>query len=164
MFVLGHFNEHSDPYHEEYSRPDNLEVMESGARLVRSYEERQREPSDVEAAGSQGPIYLRTNEHLGTTDKGVALFRRRFKSLVRALAEGTEPVQPADGTNGPIPTCAGDSVLRIPRARGDEDEALVARVASEVMAIYVETGHLPESERRRQAEARLVELERSYKD
>ena len=29
------------------------------------------------------------------------------------------------------------------------------------MAIYVETGHLPESERRRQAEAGLVELEGS---
>ena len=162
VFVLGHFNEHSDPYHEEYSRPDNLEVMEAGARLARTYEERQREPSDVEAAGSQGPIYLRTNEHLGTTDKGVALFRRRFKALVRALAAGTEPVQPAEGAKGPIATCAGDSVLRIPRAPGDEDEALVARVASEVMAIYVDTGHLPESERRRQAEARLVELERSH--
>ena len=30
------------------------------------------------------------------------------------------------------------------------------------MAIYADTGHLPESERRRQAEARLVELERSH--
>ena len=111
VYVLGHFNERSDPYREEYARQENLEVMEAGARFERSYEERQREPSDLEAAGSQGRVYLRRNEHLATTDKGVALFRRRLREAVRDLAAGREPAQPADTGAPPIPTCAGDTVL-----------------------------------------------------
>src|SRR5689334_18411979 len=42
----------------------------------RPYEERQREPGDFDALVSQGAIQNRKNEHLGTTDRGVVMFRR----------------------------------------------------------------------------------------
>ena len=163
VYVLGHFNERSDPFREEYAEQENLEVMEAGTRFERSYEERQREPSDLEAAGSQGRIYLRRNEHLATTDRGVALFRRRLREAVRALGAGREPAQPADSAASPIPTCAGDSVLRVPRAAaGESDEALVDAVAREVMNRVCDADHLRGAERDRAIEASLRALEREH--
>ena len=162
VFVLCHFNERSDPFREEYRTQESLEVMEVGTRFERSYEEKQREPSDIEAAGSQGRIYLRTNEHLVTMDKGVALFRRSFKKAVRALMAGQEPVQPSATTGDPVPTCAGDTVLKIPRREGKDDGALIDEVAREVMSRTVEADHLKAQERIGHIEKRLQDLERSY--
>ena len=162
VYVLGHFNERSDPFREEYARKENLEIMEAGTRFERSYEERQREPSDVEAAGSQGRIYLRRNEHLATTDRGVALFRRRLREAVRDLAAGREPAQPAESGASPISTCAGDSVLRVPPRAGEDDTVLLDRVAREVMARVSRADHLRGEERERAVEESLRELERSF--
>ena len=159
VYVLGHFNERSDPFLEEYAQKENLEIMEVGTRFERSHEERQREPSDLEAAGSQGRIYLRRNEHLATTDKGVALFRRRLREAVRDVAAGREPVQPGDTGTPPIPTCAGDTVLRVPPADGEDDEALVDAVAREVMTRICAADHLRGAERDRLVERSLRELE-----
>ena len=130
-----------------------------GTRFERTYEERQREPSDLEAAGSQGRIYLRRNEHLATTDKGVALFRRRLREAVRSLASGREPVQPADTGASPIPTCAGDTVLRVPPVRGGNDDELVDAVAREVMARIDAAEHLRGAARERNVEESLRALE-----
>ena len=162
VYVLGHFNERSDPFREEYARKENLEVMEAGARFERTYEERQREPSDLEAAGSQGRIYLRRNEHLATTDKGVALFRRRLREAVRGLAAGREPVQPTDTGAPPLSTCAGDSVLRVPQAQGGDDDALVDALARDVMERVCAADHLRGAERDRTVESSIRELEREY--
>ena len=162
VYVLGHFNRSSDPYREEYAEKENLEIMEVGTRFERTYEERQREPSDLEAAGSQGRIYLRRNEHLATTDKGVALFRRRLREAVRGLASGREPVQPADTGAPPIPTCAGDTVLRVPPVRGGNDDELVDAVAREVMARIDAAEHLRGAARERNVEESLRDLEREF--
>ena len=162
VFVLCHFNERSDPFLECYRTQKSLEVMEVGTRFERTYEEQQREPSDIEAAGSQGRIYLRTNEHLGTMDKGVALFRRSFKEAVRALAAGQEPVQPCAVSSAPIPTCAGDTVLKIPPKIGTDDVELIDEVAREVLSRTVAGDHLKADERIAYIEGRLRELEQSY--
>lgn len=162
VFVLCHFNERSDPFREEYRTQESLEVMEVGTRFDRTYEEKQREPSDIEAAGSQGRIYLRTNEHLGTMDRGVSLFRRSFKKAVRSLAAGQEPVQPSSISEAPIPTCAGDTVLKIPPRDGVDDVAIIDEVAREVMSRTTEANHLKGEERIAHIERRLRELEHSY--
>ena len=163
VFVLCHFNDRSDPYRSEYATPASLEVMEVGTRFERTYDERQCEPSDIEAAGSQGRIYLRTNEHFGTMDKGVALFRRAFKTLVRELEAGVEPTQPSAIASAPIPTCAGDTTLKITPREGESDLSLVEEVAREVMTRTVESDHLKGEERIRQVEGRLQALEQSYR-
>ena len=162
VYVLGHFNERSDPFREEYALKENLEVMEAGTRFERSYEERQREPSDLEAAGSQGRIYLRRNEHLATTDKGVALFRRRLREAVRGLAAGRAPAQPADAGARPIPTCAGDTVLPVPRREGEDDEVLIDAVARAVMDRVGAGDHLCGAERDQAVIRSLRELEREH--
>jgi hypothetical protein len=45
---------------------------------------------------SMGPIYDRTNEHLGTTDAAIIRMRRQLIQLARNVARGTEPPQPAN--------------------------------------------------------------------
>ena len=161
VFVLCHFNERSDPFREEYRTQESLEVMEVGTRFERSYEEKQREPSDIEAAGSQGRIYLRTNEHLGTMDKGVACSDAASKSGAGTHGR-PEPVRPSATAGVPVPTCAGDTVLKIPRREGQDDGALIDEVAREVMSRTVEADHLKAHERISYIEKRLQDLERSY--
>jgi nitrite reductase/ring-hydroxylating ferredoxin subunit len=53
--------------------------------------EHQRFPGDYEAQTSQGPITLHSEEHLATSDKGVALLRRFLGEQLKAVAEGRDP-------------------------------------------------------------------------
>jgi 5,5'-dehydrodivanillate O-demethylase oxygenase subunit len=46
---------------------------------------------DYEAVISQGPVYDRTLEKLGTSDKGIVLYRKIMKEQVEALQRGEEP-------------------------------------------------------------------------
>lgn len=55
-------------------------------------EERQRNPSDWEAQGSQGPITLHSEEHLATSDKGIAMLRRLLRQQIRLVQQGGDPI------------------------------------------------------------------------
>ena len=46
---------------------------------------------------SQGPIYDRTQEHLGTTDVAIIEFRRLMLRMARNLLEGQEPAEARNG-------------------------------------------------------------------
>jgi hypothetical protein len=46
---------------------------------------------DYEAIISQGPIYDRTLERLGTTDRGVLLLRRLIREQIAAVQRGEDP-------------------------------------------------------------------------
>lgn len=52
----------------------------------------QRYPGDYEAQVGQGPITFHSEEHLATSDRGVALFRRQFIEAVESVRRGEEPV------------------------------------------------------------------------
>jgi phenylpropionate dioxygenase-like ring-hydroxylating dioxygenase large terminal subunit len=54
-------------------------------------EEHQRFPGDYEAQTGQGAITFHSEEHFGTTDKGVALLRRFLDKQLAALAEDRDP-------------------------------------------------------------------------
>ncbi|MFD2274409.1 hypothetical protein ACFS07_34285 [Undibacterium arcticum] len=54
----------------------------------RPYAERQREPGDYDALVSQGAVANRKVEHLGTTDRGVVLFRRMLANAIREVQDG----------------------------------------------------------------------------
>jgi nitrite reductase/ring-hydroxylating ferredoxin subunit len=54
--------------------------------------EHQRLPGDYEAQKSQGPISLHTEDHLTTTDQGVAMVRRMMAKQVRLVEQGGDPV------------------------------------------------------------------------
>lgn len=55
-------------------------------------EERQRFPGDWEAQVGQGPIALHSEEHLASTDAGIAMLRRLLARQVKVVAEGGDPL------------------------------------------------------------------------
>ncbi len=57
-----------------------------------SAEERQRKPGDWEAQVGQGPITFHSEEHLASSDRGIAMLRRLFRKQVEIVAEGGNPV------------------------------------------------------------------------
>jgi phenylpropionate dioxygenase-like ring-hydroxylating dioxygenase large terminal subunit len=48
-------------------------------------------PGDYEAQVGQGPITLHSEEHLASSDRGVAMLRRLLRRQMRAVAEGRDP-------------------------------------------------------------------------
>jgi hypothetical protein len=55
-------------------------------------EEHQDIPGDYEAQAGQGPISLHSEEHLVTSDRGVAMQRRMLEQNIRKVVEGGDPV------------------------------------------------------------------------
>lgn len=55
-------------------------------------EEHQRMPGDYEAQKSQGAISSHSEDHLTTTDQGVAMLRRMMSKQIRLLERGSDPV------------------------------------------------------------------------
>ena len=164
VMALTHFNDRSDPFKEEYLTKESLERIEIGVPMDRPYEERQRLPGDLEAIGSQGPINIHAKEHLGTSDRGVAMYRTRLRQAIRSLQKGERPLQPAASGDAPLPTYAGDSVLRIPRAPGGDDVKLLEDVSRQVLRIYVSADHVQGGERDQLIQKELHELELSYSE
>ena len=55
-------------------------------------EERQDTPGDYEAQVGQGPISLHSEEHLATSDRGIAMQRRMLEREIRKVMEGGDPL------------------------------------------------------------------------
>ena len=55
-------------------------------------EEHRAHPGDWEAMASQGPITLHSEEHLATSDRGVAMLRRFITRQVERVQRGEDPV------------------------------------------------------------------------
>ncbi|MCY4498028.1 MAG: aromatic ring-hydroxylating dioxygenase subunit alpha [Rhodospirillaceae bacterium] len=86
----------------------------SGTQAARrTYEETQRQPDDREAQVSQGPIAIHAMENLVSSDKGVAMFRRRLKEGLESLQKGEDPMGIGrDPSNRTIHVAAGNSMVR----------------------------------------------------
>jgi phenylpropionate dioxygenase-like ring-hydroxylating dioxygenase large terminal subunit len=57
----------------------------------RDYEDTQRHPDDKEAQLSQRPIAVHALERLGTTDRGVIMFRKLLRRALHDIQEGRDP-------------------------------------------------------------------------
>ena len=136
---------------------EGLERIEQGQPRGRSYEETQRAPCDYEAFIGQGSIARHANEHLGTTDRGVAMFRRKLREGIRALAAGRAPVQPS-ALGHPVPTYAGDSVVHAPPEAGRDDAALILDTSRRIAAAYESGDALHGAERDAHIQRKLAEL------
>jgi phenylpropionate dioxygenase-like ring-hydroxylating dioxygenase large terminal subunit len=55
-------------------------------------EEHQKFPGDTEAQVGQGPITFHSEEHLMSSDQGVAMLRQMFQRQLEAIAAGKDPV------------------------------------------------------------------------
>ena len=84
-------NENTIGFHVELIDPDKKIFQPPDAPLVRSYEEKQRAPDDWEAQTSQRPIARHALEHLATSDRGVALFRRHLRDAIKMMENGEDP-------------------------------------------------------------------------
>lgn len=55
-------------------------------------QEKQDFPGDFEAQAGQGPVNLHSEEHLATSDRGIAMLRRMMKKQIAIVAEGGDPL------------------------------------------------------------------------
>ena len=115
-----------------------------GQTADRPYEERQREPGDYDAVVSQGAIANRKNEHLGTSDRGVALLRRMLTQAIKQL----ETMKVTSSST----TYAHTVVMRCP------EEIDLADFGRRAAAAFLETASLPSAEREKAAEERIRRL------
>ncbi|MBU3738196.1 MAG: aromatic ring-hydroxylating dioxygenase subunit alpha [Rhodoferax sp.] len=154
-----HFNDRDDP--SGLGRPEDVGVGKTdfyGQSDAAPYEQRQDSPGDWEAWVSQGPMTSHAREHLATTDKGVALLRRKLRRAIDALANGVEPLQAKPEATGAVATMAGDTILRIPLDPKQDDREVILHVCRAVAAALMETRHLPDGERRAAMQDRLSGL------
>ena len=114
---FNHYDEIDPPDMERYYLGTDFGQMPD-----RPYEERQRLPGDYDAQVSIGPTAIHAREHLGATDRGVSLFRRLVRQGIRDVAEGRDPVPPAQRAEGPIRTFAHDTILPAPELNDADAE------------------------------------------
>ena len=95
---------------------------------------------------SQGAITIHADEQLGTTDGGVARYRRMLRNAIRAVAAGDELPVPTLNADGHIPSMAGDVIVKVPHSNHDDD-ALQAWLGQEVGKIVAGSAPLSAGER-----------------
>jgi len=118
-----------------------------GQSVHRPALQRQTNPGDWDAWVGQGPINSHQREHLGQTDHGVRLLRNALRNGIRDLQRGIEPARPQAVDGRPMPTFAGDTILRIPKC-ADDDPSVILRTSRRIAEAYVKFKDLPDSERR----------------
>ena len=98
-----------------------------------SYAERQRAPGDWDAWVSQGPVTLHGRENMGTTDRGVAIYRSLLRREIRKTADGEVPLGAEPGADRPVATYCHNTVIPVPPAENAEaDRALCLEFGREV--------------------------------
>ena len=105
-----------------------------------------------------GRISEHDKEHLVPSDKGIVLYRKRLRRLIRGLQDGTAPPQAVTMRRRAIPTYGGDTVLRRPAGGGDDRAALRA-VGEAVMAVQFGAEELDAPDRDATVIDRLKQLE-----
>ena len=126
----------------------------------RPYVERQREPGDYDAVGSQGIVANRTAEHLGVTDRGVVLFRRMLARGIKDVQDGHAPSLPRLYQNEPVRTYCHASVLRMdPNSdMGKGDMRALGDFGRSAAEAVIATDDLPPLEREAEAVKRIRPL------
>jgi phenylpropionate dioxygenase-like ring-hydroxylating dioxygenase large terminal subunit len=93
----------------------------------RPYAERQRFPADFDAQAGQRTIAVHALEHLGSTDRGVIMFRKIVREGVQAVARGEDPWGLGREDSRVITTFTQDLVLKLPPAPTAEDDRRLLR-------------------------------------
>ena len=99
-----------------------------------SYEDSQRRPGDYEAQVGQRPIAIHGLEHLGTTDRGVTLFRQQIRRGIRAVQAGRDPEGLCRDAATRIPTYCNDTVVHVPAAPTPAEDRQLLRTTGRTLA------------------------------
>jgi hypothetical protein len=115
------------------------DIMLPGQLGADSYEESQRRPGDFEAQVSQRPVAVHGLEHLGTTDRGITMFRNQMRRGIKAVRAGGEPAGRFRDGGGIIPTYCNDTVVHAPAATTPElDKKLLRETGRRLAERYIE--------------------------
>ena len=150
------FGKRGDPI--EYNNQEGFERIEAGEIANRTLDEKQKNPGDAEAVEGMGSISSHKGEHLMPTDKGVMIYRRRIRNLIKSLEEGQEPPQPQKIKGEVIKTNGQDTVLRAPK-RNKNDREFVKLICSSVMEMQFDLEDKPLKERDNSIINNLQEME-----
>jgi len=113
---------HTIGFHIEAYDPSDTEKVSTFSRAKegrtagtqaphRDYEDTQRHPDDKEAQLSQRPIAVHALERLGTTDRGVIMFRKLLRRAIQDVREGRDPQNVSrDPARSCISVVAGNTV------------------------------------------------------
>jgi hypothetical protein len=131
-----------------------------GQTADRPYIERQREPGDYDAIAGQGVIANRQAEHLGTTDRGVVLFRRLLTRGIKEVEDGKTPSLPRLYEKSPVRTYCHTLVMRVPDGSdlGIGDLSSMAAFGKQAAQVVIDTDTLPPVEREAEAQRRIRPL------
>ena len=152
------FGERGDPI--EYNNQEGFEKIEAGEIVNRTLEEKQKSPGDAEAVEGMGSISSHKGEHLMPTDKGVMIYRRRIRKLMKSLQEGEEPPQPQKIKGEVVRTNGQDTILRAPK-RNEDDKKFVKLICSSVMKMQFDLEDIPIKDRDKQIINSLHQMEKS---
>jgi len=140
----GNFGERGDPI--KYNNKEGCEKIEAGEIMDRTFEEKQKNPGDAEAVEGMGSISTHKGEHLMPTDKGVMIYRRRIRNLVKSLEKGNEPPQPKKIKGGIVKTNGQDTILRVPK-RNIDDRKFIKSIGSAIMKMQFDLENMSVKER-----------------
>jgi phenylpropionate dioxygenase-like ring-hydroxylating dioxygenase large terminal subunit len=118
----------------DYSSINPALGMTKGQTADRPYEERQRSPLDYEAEVGQRPIAVHALEHLGSTDRGIIMYRNMIREGIQAVQDGEDPKGVWREHNGPISTYSTDTMLRIPPAPTPQKDKELLRETGRMVA------------------------------
>jgi phenylpropionate dioxygenase-like ring-hydroxylating dioxygenase large terminal subunit len=162
-WIIGwrHFNDVVDPWNEgkpEECGRDSVDFV--GQTGNRSYEEKQRLPGDWDAQTSQRPIAVHALEHLGSTDIGVAMWRRLLRKSIRGEIAFRSQLPRSDGD--PIHTFTHDTVLHIPVLPGSDERATLKTIGREVLAAILDASRFVAADRQAQIRKNLEAVKSKY--
>jgi len=113
--------------------------MLPGQLAGETYEEAQRRPQDFEAQVSQRPIAVHGMEHLGSTDRGISMFRNQIRRGIKAVKSGKDPAGVVREDGAVIPTYCNNTVVRIPPAKTPElDKKLLRATGRRLAESYIQ--------------------------
>ena len=151
------FGERGDPI--EYNNQEGFERIEAGEIANRTNEDKQKSPGDAEAVEGMGSISTHKGEHLMPTDKGVMIYRRRIRKLIKDLEEGKQPPQPQKIKGQVIRTNGQDTVLKAPK-KNNNDKEFVKSICLSVMNMQFDLEDMPLKERDNNIIKNLYKMEK----
>jgi nitrite reductase/ring-hydroxylating ferredoxin subunit len=153
------FGERGDPI--EYNNKEGCELIEQGELVERPWEEKRLRPSDAEAVEGMGKISKHKGEHLMPTDKGILVYRRRIRQLIKDLENGKKMPHPQQVPGEAVRTNGQDTVLRIPQKESD-DRKYIRTIGSAIMKMQFEAEQMPLDQRDKFIIDELAGMEKSF--
>ena len=117
----------------------------------RPYEQAQRNPGDWDAIVGQRRMARHALENVGTTDAGVAMWRRMVRKAIKGQIAGVLPPPMKDGSldSDPQRSYCQDTVMPVTaRANDKEDREMIREIARQVIDIVLAGDEYPAGERR----------------